>query len=62
VGAKRSVKVPKSSRAMVDVIATIDTWVAAEVGTVVGLITGGYKVLMMVPRFVIKVSPGPVHC
>jgi hypothetical protein len=47
---------------MVDVNATMDTWVAAEVGMTVGLITGGYKVLMMVPRFVMYASPGPVHC
>ena len=47
---------------MVDVNATMDTWVAAEVGMTVGLIMGGYKVLMMVPRFVKYASPGPVYC
>lgn len=61
-GAKRSVRVPKTSRAIVDVIATMDTWVAAEVGITIGFMIGGYRVLMMVPRFVMKASPGPVHC
>jgi hypothetical protein len=61
VGASRSVRLPKTRRAIVEVIATIDTCVAAEVGITEGFITGGYRVLMMVPRLVMKASPGPAH-
>lgn len=62
VGASRSVRLPKRRRAMVDVMATMETWVAAEVGMTVGFIIGGYRVLMIVPRFVMNASPGPVRC
>jgi hypothetical protein len=55
-GAKMSVKVPNAIRAIVDVIATMETWVAAEV---VGVEVGGYRVPIIVPRFVRKASPGP---
>lgn len=47
---------------MVEVIATIETWVAAVVGITFGFAIGGYKVPMMVPRFVMKASPGPCFC
>lgn len=40
VGARRSVSKPKTMRAMVEVTATIETWVAAEVGMTVGLADG----------------------
>jgi len=40
-GASKSVMVPKRIRATVEVIATIETWVAAVVGTIDGLTTGG---------------------
>jgi hypothetical protein len=41
------------------VIATIETWVAGVVGITEGSATGGYKVPIIVPRLVIKASPGP---
>jgi hypothetical protein len=41
------------------VIATIETWVAGVVGMTEGSDTGGYKVPIMVPRLVMKASPGP---
>jgi hypothetical protein len=44
------------------VIATIETWVAGVVGMNEGSDTGGYKVPIMVPRLVMKASPGPEHC
>ena len=40
-------------------IATIETWVAGVVGMTEGSDTGGYKVPIMVPRLVMKASPGP---
>lgn len=54
-----SVKVPNRIRATVDVTATMETWVAAVVGITEGSATGGYKVPMIVPRFVMNASPGP---
>lgn len=60
-GARRSVSVPKRRRANVDVIATIETCVAAVVGTVAGGEFGGYRVPMIVPKFVMNASPGPCY-
>lgn len=37
----------------------MDTWVAAVVGMTEGSEIGGYKVPIMVPRFVMNASPGP---
>ena len=51
--------VPKIIRATVDVIATMDTCVAADVGTIAMTGCGGYRVPIMVPRLVMKASPGP---
>ena len=61
VGARRSVKVPNRIRATVEVIATIETCVAAEVGMRRGSKIGGYNVPMIVPRLVMNVSPGPAY-
>jgi len=55
-----SVSVPNRIRATVEVKATIETCVAAEVGTSEGSVVGEYKVPMMVPRFVMNASPGPL--
>lgn len=52
-------RVPKRIRATVEVMATIETWVAAVVGATAGFGTGGYNVPMIVPRLVINASPGP---
>ncbi len=60
MGARRSVSVPKNIRATVEVKATIETCVAALVCMIDGSACGGYKVPMMVPRFVMKASPGPI--
>lgn len=51
---------PKRMRAMVEVMATMETCVAAVVGMRVGSRPGGYRVPIMVPRFVMKASPGPM--
>ena len=61
-GARRSVRVPKRIRATVEVIATMETCVAAVVGIRVGSRVGGYRVPIMVPKLVMKASPGPVYC
>jgi hypothetical protein len=53
------VTVPRINLAAVDVIATIETCVAAVVGVIVD---GGDKVPIMVPRFVMKASPGATIC
>jgi len=42
-------------------MATIETWVAAVVGITEGSATGGYNVPIIVPRLVMKASPGPVR-
>jgi hypothetical protein len=55
-----SVSVPNRIRATVEVIATIETCVAAEVGTLEGSVVGEYRVPMMVPRLVMNASPGPL--
>lgn len=47
---------------MVEVIATMETWVAAEVGMRFGSRVGGYRVPIMVPKFVMNASPGPGNC
>jgi hypothetical protein len=60
-GARRSVRVPKRIRATVEVMATTETCVAAVVGMWVGSRVGGYRVPIMVPRLVMKASPGPVY-
>lgn len=44
-----------------EVIATIETWVAAEVGIREGSVAGGWRVPMTVPRLVRNVSPGPFY-
>lgn len=56
-----SVSVPNRIRATVEVIATIETCVAALVGMTEGSATGGYSVPMIVPRLVMKASPGPLN-
>lgn len=43
---------------MVDVNATMETCVAADVLSA-GFALGGYKVPIIVPRFVMNASPGP---
>lgn len=59
VGARRSLRVPVSSRARVEVKATMDTFVAGELEG--GMETeGGYRVWIIVPRLLMKASPGPV--
>lgn len=59
VGASRSERVPVRRRARVEVMATMETCVAAELegGAVRG---GGYRVPIMVPRLLMNASPGPV--
>lgn len=42
-----------------EVMATIETWVAAVVGRFLGSWFGGERVPIMVPRFVMNASPGP---
>jgi hypothetical protein len=59
-GARTSVRVPNRMRATVDVMATIETCVPAVVGTTAGFAIGGYNVPIMVPRLVMKASPGPM--
>jgi len=46
-------------RATVDVNATMEMCVAAEVGMTDGSAEGGYNVPMMVPKLFMKASPGP---
>ena len=63
-GARRSVIVPVRRRARVDMMATIETCVAAVVRFAVSpssvAVAAGYSVPMIVPRLLIKASPGPV--
>lgn len=56
-GARMSLSVPVMRRARVEVMATMETCVA---GVVVTSTCGGVSVLMMVPRLLMKASPGPV--
>ena len=50
---------PVNSRASVEVRATMETCVAGEFDGGMG-VEGGYRVWMMVPRLLMKASPGPV--
>lgn len=59
VGARRSLNVPVSSLARVDVRATMDTCVAGEFDGGMEA-EGGYRVWIIVPRLLMKASPGPV--
>ena len=60
VGARRSERVPVARRARVDVMATIETFVAGELERGGPGEGGGYRVARMVPRLLMKASPGPV--
>jgi hypothetical protein len=55
-----SVSFPNTIRATVEVMATIETCVAAVVIIFEGSLIGGSRVPIMVPRLVKKVSPGPI--
>ena len=56
-GARMSESVPVAKRARVEVMATMDTWVAGEVLVAT---LAGVSVSIMVPRLLMKASPGPV--
>ena len=56
-GARTSESVPVIKRASVEVMATIETWVAGEVLVET---CAGVRVSIMVPRLLMKASPGPV--
>ena len=60
MGARRSDSVPVARRAKVDVMATMETWVAGEFDGGGPAEGGGYRVERIVPRLLIKASPGPV--